>query len=91
MNKTDLIDKVAEATGIKKTEAKTQVEAVLAAIGDALIGGDKVELAGFGNFTTKVNPAKTARNPATGAEIAVPAKRVAKFKVAKAVQDRLAV
>lgn len=91
MNKTDLIEKVAEATGIKKTEAKTQVEAVLAAIGDAIVGGEKVELAGFGNFTTKVNPAKIGRNPATGAEIAVPAKRVAKFKVAKAIQDRFTV
>jgi DNA-binding protein HU-beta len=91
MNKNDLIAALAEKTETTKAAAKTQVEAVLELISTAIGSNDVVDLPGFGKFTSKVNAAKKARNPATGAEMDVPAKRVAKFAPAKGLKDRLTV
>lgn len=91
MNKNDLIAKLAEKTETSKAAAKTQVEAVLELVAGAIAADEVVDLPGFGKFTTKVNPAKKGRNPATGAEMDIPAKKVAKFAPAKGLKDRLTV
>jgi DNA-binding protein HU-beta len=89
MNKTELVAKVAEATGETKAAAQKSVEAVLETVAAELGAGGKVDILGFGNFTTSVKAARTGRNPATGAAQDFPAKTVIKFKPGKALNERL--
>ncbi|MDP9865531.1 MULTISPECIES: HU family DNA-binding protein [Streptosporangium] len=70
MNKKELVDAIADRVGDKKT-ATEAVNAVLDAIQKAVAGGDKVSITGFGAFEMVHKPARTARNPSTGAEIKV--------------------
>ncbi|MGO8886061.1 MAG: HU family DNA-binding protein [Streptosporangiaceae bacterium] len=79
MNKRDLIDAISGRLGDKKT-ATEAVNAVLDTIQDAVAKGDKVAITGFGVFEKTVRPARTARNPATGASIKVPKSSVPKFR-----------
>jgi DNA-binding protein HU-beta len=79
MNKRDLIDAISERMGDKKS-ATEAVNAVLETIQSAVAEGDKVSITGFGVFEKSDRPARTARNPATGAAIDVPATSVPKFR-----------
>jgi DNA-binding protein HU-beta len=79
MNKRDLIDAISERMGDKKS-ATEAVNAVLDTIQSAVASGDKVAITGFGVFEKSDRPARTARNPATGATINVPATSVPKFR-----------
>ena len=79
MNKRDLIDAISSRMGDKKT-ATEAVNAVLETIQAAVASGDKVAITGFGVFEKTVRPARTARNPATGASIKVPESSVPKFR-----------
>jgi DNA-binding protein HU-beta len=79
MNKRDLIDAISERMGDKKS-ATEAVNAVLETIQTAVAKGDKVAITGFGVFEKSERPARTARNPATGATINVPASSVPKFR-----------
>jgi DNA-binding protein HU-beta len=79
MNKRDLIDAISERMGDKKS-ATEAVNAVLDTIQSAVAEGDKVSITGFGVFEKSDRPARTARNPATGATINVPATSVPKFR-----------
>ena len=79
MNKRDLIDAISERMGDKKS-ATEAVNAVLDTIQDAVAKGDKVAITGFGVFEKSERPARTARNPATGATIQVPKSSVPKFR-----------
>jgi DNA-binding protein HU-beta len=79
MNKRDLIDAISSRMGDKKT-ATEAVNAVLDTIQAAVAKGDKVAITGFGVFEKSVRPARTARNPATGAAIKVPKTSVPKFR-----------
>jgi DNA-binding protein HU-beta len=87
MNKNDVIDAVAERTGLAKSDAARAVDAVLATVTEALQKGDAVALSGFGNFVAKSRAARTGRNPRTGEAIAIPASRVPTFKAGKALKD----
>ena len=87
MNKNDVIDAVAERTGLAKSDAARAVEAVLSTLTEALLKGDAVALSGFGNFVAKSRAARTGRNPRTGEAIAIPASRVPSFKAGKALKD----
>lgn len=87
MNKGDLINKIAESAGITKAQAGDALNAVLDGIGDALKGGDKVTLIGFGTFSVSKREARTGRNPQTGASIKIKAKKVVKFKPGKELSD----
>ena len=80
MNKTELIDKIAAGAGLTKADAKKALEATTAAIKEALVAGDKVQLIGFGTFSVNERPAREGINPATKAKIKIAAKKVAKFK-----------
>jgi DNA-binding protein HU-beta len=79
MNKRDLIDAISGRLGDKKS-ATEAVNAVLDTIQDAVAKGDKVAITGFGVFEKSERPARTARNPATGASIEVPKSSVPKFR-----------
>jgi DNA-binding protein HU-beta len=87
MNKADLADKVQGVLGGTKVQAEEVVENIISTIGGALKKGDEVSIAGLGIFSTKMRPARTGRNPRTGASIQVPAMRVPKFRAAKALKE----
>ena len=80
MNKTDLIDKIAAGSGLSKADSKKALDATVAAIKEALVKGDKVQLVGFGTFSVNERPAHGGVNPATTEKITIAAKKVAKFK-----------
>lgn len=79
MNKTELVKKVAETANLTNAQAKAAVDAFTDAVKEALVKDDKVQLVGFGTFAVKKRPARKGINPATRAEIEIPAKNVIKF------------
>ncbi|MBC7346472.1 MAG: HU family DNA-binding protein [Clostridia bacterium] len=87
MNKMDLINSVAEKTEMTKKDAEKVINAVFDSIGEALAGGEKVQLVGFGTFEVKERAARTGRNPRTGEEISIPATRVPSFKPGKSLRE----
>lgn len=87
MNKTDLINAVAEQTELSKKDATKAVEAVFDTVMDSLKQGEKVQLIGFGNFEVRDRAARKGRNPQTGEEIEIPASKVPAFKPGKALKD----
>ncbi len=88
MNKTDLINEVAEVVGTQKL-AKEAVDCVIKTIGDALANNDAVQISGFGSFKVSERKARTGRNPQTGQAIEIPAGRVPRFVAGKALKDAL--
>ena len=89
VNKTDLIDRVAESTELNKTAASRAVEAVLDIITGSLRQGDSVTLSGFGTFSVSNRSQRTGRNPRTGESITIPASKAPKFKSGKGLKDAL--
>ena len=89
MNKSDLIEAVAEAADISKAAAGRAVDGMTDAIAAALKGGDTVSLIGFGTFAVKERAARTGRNPKTGAAIEIGASRSPSFKAGKAFKDAI--
>ncbi|MBX3044663.1 MAG: HU family DNA-binding protein [Candidatus Kapabacteria bacterium] len=87
MNKQDLINAVAEGSGLKKVEAEKAIKATIDAISGELAGGGNVTLVGFGSFSVFERQARTGKNPQTGASIQIAAKKVAKFKPGKALAE----
>jgi DNA-binding protein HU-beta len=89
MNKSDLIEAVAEAADISKAAAGRAVDGVTDAIIAALKGGETVSLIGFGTFVVKERAARTGRNPKTGASIEIGASKTPSFKAGKALKDAI--
>ena len=89
MNKAELIEEVANQTGLAKRTSGKAVDAIVSAISDCLAKGEKVTLVGFGTFGVRQRKARTGRNPQTGATIQIPAKRVAKFQPGKTLKERV--
>ena len=89
MNKAELIEAMAGEAGITKADAKRALDAFLAATGKALKKGDRVALVGFGSFSVSKRNARKGRNPQTGKEIKIAAKKVVKFKAAPALNKGL--
>ncbi len=87
MNKTELVNAVAEKTGLSKAKAAAAVDGVISAISDTLKKGDKVSLVGFGTFETVKRGERKGRNPQTGKEITIPAKNVVRFRPGKKLKD----
>ncbi|HMR44599.1 MAG TPA: HU family DNA-binding protein [Saprospiraceae bacterium] len=87
MNKGDLINKIAEDANLTKAQAGDALNAVINAISAAVKKGDKVTLIGFGTFSVSSRPARTGRNPQTGATIKIAAKSSVKFKAGKELTD----
>ncbi len=87
MTRSELCRQVAGRTGTPLEEADAAVRAALAAVAEALARGETVGLAGFGTFGVRARPAHTARNPRTGARIAVPASRSVSFRASRGLRD----
>ena len=80
MNKAQLIDAIASKSQLTKADAKKALDAFVNSTKDALKSGERVALVGFGSFSVNDRKERTGRNPQTGKEIIIPAKKVVKFK-----------
>lgn len=94
MNKAELVRQLAERTSLSRAAAARAVEALFSTdrggiIADALRGGDKVQITGFGSFESKRREARTGRNPRTGKEIGISASTSAGFRAGKPLRDTL--
>ncbi len=89
MNKGDLIDAIAKGASITKAQGQEALETVTKSITSALKKGDKVTLVGFGTFSVTKRAARMGRNPQTGKEIKIAAKKVAKFKAGKELSAKI--
>ncbi|MEZ5530001.1 MAG: HU family DNA-binding protein [Porticoccaceae bacterium] len=87
MNKSELVDAIADAADLSKASAGRALDAAIDAVTSALKKGDAVSLVGFGTFSVKQRAARTGRNPQTGAEIKIAAANVPSFKAGKALKD----
>ncbi len=87
MNKTELVESVAESADLSKAAAGKAVDAFIGAVTGALKNGDQVTIVGFGTFLVRERAARVGRNPQTGAEIQIKAAKVPAFKPGKALKD----
>ena len=90
MNKQDLIAKIAQDTGLSKSNAAAAVDSFFAGITKSLKKGQPITFVGFGTFKTAQRKARTARNPRTGEPAPVPERKVPVFKVSKELKDLVA-
>jgi DNA-binding protein HU-beta len=89
MTKAELISKIAEDAGVTKATAGVALESFLEGVTKTLKSGDKLTLVGFGAFSVSKRAARKGRNPFTGEEIKIKAKKVAKFKASKELSGKL--
>lgn len=89
MNKTDLITTVADSAHISKTAAQKAIGSFLQAVTEALAGGDRVTISGFGSFSVVERSSRTGRNPQNGQKIEIPACNVVRFKSGKHLIDTI--
>ena len=89
MNKTDLINVVAQEAELSKKAAEAAVNATIAAIANALKNGDKVQLIGFGTFEVKAVAEREGRNPKTGETIKIAAAKKPVFSASKVLKDQV--
>jgi DNA-binding protein HU-beta len=89
MNKAQLIQKIAENGNMTKKDAEAALNAVVAAITDAVAAGDKVQVSGFGSFDVKARDARTGRNPKTGEAVEIAASKRVVFTAAQALKDKI--
>jgi DNA-binding protein HU-beta len=87
MNKSELIDALAESTEVTKSEAGRLLDGFVGTVTDVLKGGDQIVIPGFGTFSVGNRAARAGRNPQTGETIEIKASRVAKFKAGKALKE----
>lgn len=90
MNKGDMVTAMAQAAKISKTDAEKTLNSMIAAVTGALKKGDSVTLVGFGTFSTSKRAARQGMNPRTKKKMTIPAKKVAKFKAGKKLNDSVA-
>ena len=89
MNKAELINAVAEKTGLSKKDSEKAINATFDTIILSMEAGEKVQLVGFGAFDIKERASRIGRNPKTKEEIEIPASRVPVFKAGKALKDAI--
>ncbi len=89
MNKAELVDAIAEGSGISKADSKRALDAFIDATTNALKAGDRVSLVGFGSFSVSERAERKGRNPQTGAEITIAAKKVVKFKAGTELSEKM--
>lgn len=89
MNKTELIEKIAEKSGLTKVDSKKALEAALDSIKEALAADDKVALIGFGTFSVVTRAARQGMNPSKKEKIQIPEKKVAKFKAGAELSEAI--
>jgi len=89
MTKADIIEAVYEQIGFSKKEAAEVVELVFETMKETLTEGEKIKISGFGNFVVRPKRARTGRNPQTGEQITISARRVLTFKPSQVLKDSL--
>lgn len=89
MTKADIVDVIADATGLTKVETEAVIDGFLTTIMDALKNGERVEFRGFGSFSVKKRKPKKARNPGTGEEVLLPERYVPTFKPSKILKEQI--
>jgi DNA-binding protein HU-beta len=89
MTKTELAGKIANESGITKTQAEKAVDGFVSAVSGALESGDSVTLVGFGTFSIGSRAEREGRNPRTGEKLKIPASKVVKFKAGKNLSERV--
>jgi DNA-binding protein HU-beta len=87
MNKSDLVDAIADSAGLSKADAGRALDALVDTVTGALKNGDAVSLVGFGTFSVRDRAARTGRNPRTGETIQIKASKNPAFKAGKALKD----
>ena len=89
MNKSGLVEVIAQKSHLTKKDCESALNAFIAAITDALKSGDRVQLVGFGVFEVKQRAARTARNPKTNEPVVIPASKLPMFKPGKALKEAI--
>ena len=89
MNKGELVNVMAEKSSLSKKDCEAALDAFIAAVGDTLKNGEKVQLVGFGVFEVKERAARTARNPRTNEPMEIPASKLPTFKPGKALKESI--
>ncbi|MBA7706345.1 DNA-binding protein HU [subsurface metagenome] len=87
MYKAELVEEVADQTGLTKRVSREAVDAIISAITDSLAREERVTLVGFGSFQVMQRKARRGRNPQTGKELQIPAKKVPKFKAGRGLRE----
>jgi DNA-binding protein HU-beta len=87
MTKQDLVTAIADAANLSKKDAEKALNAFTAAVTDSLVKGENVSLIGFGTFKVSARAERKGRNPKTGQEITIPARKVPTFSAGKALKD----
>ncbi|MFY7698024.1 MAG: HU family DNA-binding protein [Legionella sp.] len=87
MNKSELVEAIANSSGVTKADANRVLDTFMATVTEVLKNGDQIVLPGFGSFSTGNRSARTGRNPQTGEAIEIKASRVAKFKAGKSLKE----
>ena len=89
MNKAQLIQKIAENGNMTKKDAEVALNAVVAAVADAVASGEKVQVSGFGSFDVKTRDARMGRNPKTGEAVEIAASKRVVFSAAQVLKDKI--
>lgn len=89
MNKSELVDAIANDTGLSKKDSEAALKSFIENISKELTKGNEVSLIGFGTFATGKRASRSGRNPKTGETIKIPASKMPKFKPGKALKDRV--
>jgi DNA-binding protein HU-beta len=89
MNKSELVEGIAQRAGLSHATARASLDATLQAITESLKAGDPVVITGFGTFDVSDRPERTGRNPRTGEAVQIRAARVPRFKPGKNLRDNL--
>lgn len=90
MNKSELVTKMAEKSGLSKKDTQIALDAFMGAVEDALVEGEKIQLVGFGTFETRERSARQGRNPRNPEQIIeIPASKAPVFKAGKGLKDKV--
>jgi DNA-binding protein HU-beta len=89
MTKAELVAKIASEGSITKSQAEKALDGFVSAVSNALAGGDKITLVGFGTFSVGTRAQREGRNPRTGEKIKIPASKVVKFKAGKTLSEKV--
>ncbi len=89
LTRADLADAVHRNIGLSRAECSAMVESILGHMGNALARGESVKITGFGTFSVRDKDERIGRNPKTGVEVPIPARRVISFRPSLGVRDRI--
>jgi DNA-binding protein HU-beta len=89
VNKTELIERIAEEAEVPKGEAQKQFEAFEQVVTEALKGGEEVRITGFGKFSVRERKARESRNPQTGEKMKIPASKIPAFSAGNALKEAI--